>query len=63
MVDEYLDLHVPSTTRRVDGAEELKHIREDRGASREGSGETGVKLGASGEQGRQETTSSSGQGD
>ena len=61
MVDEYFDLRVPSTTRRVDGAEELVGVREHRGA-REGSGETGVKLGASGEMGRQKTTSSCGQG-
>ena len=50
MVDEYLDLHVPSTTRRVDGAGELVEDREDRGA-REGSGGTRVKLKASGEMG------------
>ena len=59
MVDEYLDLRVPSTTRRVDGAEELVGSREDRRAN-EGSGETGVKLKASGEMGRQTTTSSCG---
>ena len=59
MVDEYLGLRVPSTTRRVDGAEELVGSREDRRA-REGSGETGVELGASGEMGRQATTSSCG---
>ena len=59
MVDEYLDLRVPSTTRRVDGAEELVGSREDRRAN-EGSGETGVKLKASREMGRQTTTSSCG---
>ena len=63
MVGELLDRHIPSTTRRVDGAEGLMYVREDRGElEREGSGETGAKLGASGEQGRQETTSSSGPG-
>ena len=60
MVDEYLDQHVPSTTRRVNGAEELVDVQEDRGA-REGYEETRVKLGASVENGRQETTSSFGQ--
>ena len=59
MVDENFDFHVPSTTRRVDGAEDYGDVREHRGA-REGSGETGVKLGASGEMGRQATTSSCG---
>ena len=46
MVDENFDFHVPSAARRVDGAEDCVDIREHRGA-REGSGETGVKLGAS----------------
>ena len=46
MVDEYLDFHVPSTTRRADGAEVFMDIQEYRGA-RKGSEETGVKLGAS----------------
>ena len=59
MVDEYLDRHVPSTTRRVDGSEELVSSQEDRRAS-EGSEKTGVKLGASGRNGRQKTTSSCG---
>ena len=57
MVDENFDFHVPSTTRRVDGVEDCVDVREHRGA-RTGSGETGVKLKASGEMGRQTTTSS-----
>ena len=46
MVDEWLDQRVPSATRRVDGAGVVVSRQEDRRAS-EGSGETGVKLGAS----------------
>ena len=57
MVDENFDFHVPSTARRVDGAEDCGDVREHRGA-RTGSGEAGVKLKASGEMGRQTTTSS-----
>ena len=58
MVDEYLNLNAPLTTRRADRAEELVDVWENRGA-RKGSGEIGVKLG---EKVRQETTSSPGQG-
>ena len=57
MVDENFDLHVPSTTRRVDGVAVLVDIRGYRG-SRKCSEETRVKLGASGGDGRQEPTSS-----
>ena len=60
MVDENFDLLVPSTTRRVDGAEVLTDIQEYREA-RKCFEETGVKLGASEKNGRQETTSSLGQ--
>ena len=49
MVDEYFDLRVPSATRGADGMEDFVGVREHRGA-RESSGETGVKLGASGEE-------------
>ena len=56
MVDEYFDLRVPSTTRGVDRAEDFVGVCKHRGA-RESFEETGVKLGASGKEGRQETTS------
>ena len=61
MVDEWLDQRVPSTTRRVDGAGVVVSSQEARRAS-EGSGETGVKLGASMKNGKQKTTSSCGRG-
>ena len=60
MVDGNFDLHVPSTMRRVDGAEVLVGIQEYREAI-EGAEETRVKLGASEKTGRQETTSLLGQ--
>ena len=59
MVDEYFDLCIPLTMQGINGAKDFVGVHEHRGA-RESSGETGVKLGASGKEGRQETTSSCG---